>query len=413
MGFMAFAAANFRWLFAGFLLTLSSSFGQTYFISLFAGEIRAEYGLSHGAFGSLYMMATLASAATLLWLGKLADHRRLDLVAGFVIAGLAAASLGMALARDMLLLVTVLYGLRLFGQGMLTHLSLTAMARWYNQQRGRAVSIAGLGIPAGEAVLPAIAVVLMAAVGWRETWMASFAVLMFVACPFAILLLRQSRKPRGHAVADGSDRPVTNDWPRSRVLRDPLFYALLPGLMSPSFMVTGVFFHQVYLVEVKGWDLSLFAAGYSFYAAATVVAGLVAGWVIDRWSAVRVLPTYLVPMGLGLAVLAWTQTPVMAMAFFVLTGLTAGGGSSVLGALWAELYGTAHIGAIRSVAVSAMVLSSALAPGLMGWLIDIGVGIEWQLAAMSAYTLAAAIVFAMMTGVLERRSASLVLHGAA
>ena len=61
MSYLNFLRENARWLAGGFLLTLFSSFGQTFFISLSAGEIRAEYGLSHGTFGTLYMVATLAS----------------------------------------------------------------------------------------------------------------------------------------------------------------------------------------------------------------------------------------------------------------------------------------------------------------------------------------------------------------
>ena len=49
-----------------------SSLGQTFFIA-FSAEIRADLGLSHGAFGSYYALATTLSALTLFWLGKLAD----------------------------------------------------------------------------------------------------------------------------------------------------------------------------------------------------------------------------------------------------------------------------------------------------------------------------------------------------
>src|SRR6056297_2918334 len=49
-----FVRTNAPWLAAGFLLTFASSFGQTFFISVFAGEIRATYGLSHGDWGAIY-----------------------------------------------------------------------------------------------------------------------------------------------------------------------------------------------------------------------------------------------------------------------------------------------------------------------------------------------------------------------
>ncbi|MDG1009877.1 MAG: MFS transporter, partial [Amylibacter sp.] len=48
MGLIFFIRENARWLTAGMLLTFISSFGQTYFISIFASEIQAEFDLSHG-----------------------------------------------------------------------------------------------------------------------------------------------------------------------------------------------------------------------------------------------------------------------------------------------------------------------------------------------------------------------------
>ena len=58
----------------GFLLTFSSSIGQTFFISLFAGEIRSELNISHGMFGTFYSAATLTSALFFLWFGKFTDQ---------------------------------------------------------------------------------------------------------------------------------------------------------------------------------------------------------------------------------------------------------------------------------------------------------------------------------------------------
>ncbi|MEX0310089.1 MAG: MFS transporter, partial [Tateyamaria sp.] len=53
-GILHFLASNRRWLGAGALLTLLSSFGQTFFISIFAAEIQAEFQLGHGAWGAIY-----------------------------------------------------------------------------------------------------------------------------------------------------------------------------------------------------------------------------------------------------------------------------------------------------------------------------------------------------------------------
>ena len=64
-----------------------SSLGQTFFISLFSAEIRADLGLSHGAFGSYYALATTLSALTLFWLGKLADTISVPRLSVMTLAG--------------------------------------------------------------------------------------------------------------------------------------------------------------------------------------------------------------------------------------------------------------------------------------------------------------------------------------
>ncbi len=396
---LAFLRENARWLGAGFLLALSSSFGQTFFIAIFAGELRAAFGLSHGAFGGIYTAATLASAATLVWLGKAADHVRLSWLSAATLCGLAVAAIAMAGVAGPLMLLGVIYGLRLFGQGMLSHLAMTAMGRWYAAQRGRAISVAALGFPAGEAIFPILAVTLMAWLGWRWTWVVAAAALLLLAIPLVVQLLRREPAPAKPADSDrtaAATAPV-RDWTRREVLRDPFFYGLLPGILAPSFILTGVFFHQVHLVETKGWSLAWFAASFMGYAAAVVVTSLIVGWAVDRWSAARLLPAYLLPMALGLVVLAAVDDPLAAPAFMILAGGTAGGAITILSALWAELYGTRNLGAIRALGVAGMVFASALAPGFMGWLIDLGIGLEDQIAGMAAYAFLAAGCFVLLT----------------
>lgn len=390
----------------GFALTFASSAGQTYFISLSGGAVRAELGLSHGGFGTLYTVATTASAVLLIWLGKLAD--RYDLVTlgaacVAVLAGVCAFAMGGAQTWWMLGLA--LFGLRLAGQGMLSHLALTAMGRWFSRERGRALSIAILGFTAGEAVLPFLGALALATWSWRTLWVVAGAVLIGVMLPLA-LLFGALAKGRGlHLPTDGKDSGAdvaARSWTRAQVLRDPRFYALLPGVLAPPFIVTGVLFHQVHLAEQKGWSLPAFAATYPFYAGAatTVVLGL--GFVVDRFGAVRVLPYYLLPIAAGLVLLSVTQSLLGAAVFMALMGASSGGATLVIGALWAELYGVAHLGAIRALAVSLMVFSTALAPGLMGAGIDLGLSIDWQYRILAVYVLVCAAVFAALQPALRR-----------
>ncbi|MCC5959478.1 MAG: hypothetical protein JJU08_09075 [Rhodobacteraceae bacterium] len=95
-----FLRKNLRWLSAGFVLTFVSAFGQTWFISLFAGAIKAEHGLTDGSWGSLYTLATLSAAALMFWRGSLADTIALSRLAPAITGVFALAALGMALAQN-------------------------------------------------------------------------------------------------------------------------------------------------------------------------------------------------------------------------------------------------------------------------------------------------------------------------
>lgn len=404
-----FIAENARWLLAGFLLTFMSGFGQTYFISLFSGEIRGELGLSHGGFGTVYGAATLLSAVSIVWVGRLADISSAALAAVIVSVMLGLAALAMSMVAGPVMLFFAIYGLRLFGQGMMTHLSQTLMGRWFVATRGRALALSGFGFPFSEAIFPIVVVALLALFEWRQVWLIAACILVFVSAPVLWWLLRHNRIPRGTAdAAAGAEgaRASQRQWTRAEVLRDPVFFLLLPAFLAPSFIGTGIFFHQVHLTQYKGWALAWFAGFFPFYAGISVLTALVAGVLVDRWSARRVLPAVLLPQALGAAALGLFDDPLVVPFVMAGLGLTAGMMSTVSGALWPEIYGVRHLGAIRSLAISAMVLSTAAAPFLLGVLIDAGIGFDSQLLGMALYMAAATVLLVHVSRRLLARDAA-------
>ena len=192
----------------GVFMSFLSSFGQTFFISLFGGQIREAFELTHGSFGTIYASGTLASAAVLVWLGRLIDRMALAHFSAVVLGGLAATCLLMGMTWSAGALVLAVFGLRLFGQGLVSHAAVTAMGRYFDAERGRAVSIASLGHTAGEAVFPLLVVATFALVGWRTVWTGA-GVAVLVALPLVFVFLvpgllltflfrkgRGGRKPR-------------------------------------------------------------------------------------------------------------------------------------------------------------------------------------------------------------------------
>lgn len=390
---------------AAFVMMVSSTYGQTYFIAIFAPWLKSELGLTDGGFGSLYTVGTLASAGTLMWVGKYADRFRIRWLAVAVLLSLAAMCLAMSLVQAAWMLLPILFGLRLFGQGLPTHLAITGVGRWYIRRRGRMMSYAVLGFPAGEAVMPIAAVLLISALGWRGTWQVAAAVLCLVSVPLVLFFLRN--EPAHDQAAEDSDGAVVQrEWTRAEVLRSPEFFAVLGGIVTPAFVMTGVFFHQAYLVESKGWSLAWFAGWFPAFAAVSVLMAIVSGWMVDRYGARRLLPYFLLPMVAGVLVLVLTNSFYAVPAFMILGAMTTGSSHTLLGALWAELFGTRHLGAIRSIAVGAQICATALAPGLIGILLDRGVYLESQYLAMAAYGLAAALCLALLGPRLDRLAES-------
>ena len=375
---MTFIRDNARWLTVGVVLTFLSSFGQTFFISIFAGEIRAEYGLSHGDWGAVYAAGTLGSAAVMLWLGLLSDRLRVRVLGPLVLAGLAGACLWMAGNRAGWALPLVIFALRLGGQGMATHVARVAMARWFVAARGRALALATMGFALGEALLPVAVVLLMAAVSWRAVWLvAALATLALI--PLVARLLRRERTPQAHA-ADGTAAGGLSGrhWTRPEVLRGGLFWALLPSLLAPPAFNTAFFFQQVHLCQTKGWDHLDFVALIPVYTGVSLVAMLGAGWAIDRWGSWRWMPLYQLPFAAAFVVLGAGDSLAALFVVFVLIAVMQGGGATLPAAFWAETFGTAHLGAIKALASAVMVLGSALGPGLTGALIDAGIPFEDQ-----------------------------------
>ncbi len=388
-----FILTNTRWLVGGLLLTLCSTFGQTYFISLFSAQIREEFALTHGEFGQLYMLATLASAATLIWLGKVLDHTRIAWVAIGVFAGLALFSLSMGFASSTTALLVTLYGLRLFGQGMMTHTAMTAMGKWYVAARGRAVATAGMGYQLGEGVIPVLVITALGTFYWRHLWFAAVCILLLLA-PVIGLLFHRERIPNS---AEADIAAKGHQWTRTEVLRDPLFYLLCFGILAPAFIGTAHFFHFIHIAEYKNWDTTWASSTYLALALMTITWSLIAGWLIDKFSAKHLLPFFLLPMGAGCLALAVSSAPAALIVFMVLLGISYGLSSSLFGALWPEIYGSKHLGSIRAVSIAIMVLSSALGPGATGTLMDAGVSYNNQLWAMGAYALGCSFLMAMVS----------------
>ncbi|WP_177627766.1 MFS transporter [Parasedimentitalea marina] len=402
MAILAFLRENIRWLSAGVLLTFLSSFGQTYFISLFAGEIREVFQISHGQWGGIYAVGTTASAIAMVWAGGLTDRFRARSIGAIILGLLAGACLFMALNPVWWLLPLVIFCLRFTGQGMTSHVALVAMSRWFIASRGKALSVATLGFAVGQAVLPLIFVALMAVYDWRLLW-GSAAVLVVCGVPILRTLLRTERTPHSMAQSNQSLGMLAQHWTRNQTFRHPLFWFMVPALLGPSAFGTAFFFHQVHFADVKQLPHVELVSMFPFFILVGTVAMVLSGWALDKIGTSRLIPWYQLPLVVAFVIFAFADTySDMLLGFFFLA-LTTGANSTLPNAFWAEFFGTRHLGSIKAMAAAVMVLGSAIGPGITGLGIDLGVGIETQFLWVAGYFVCA--TFMMVIGVARYRSA--------
>lgn len=383
--FIPLIRQEWRLLLFGFVMMFATSPGQTYFIALFSGEIRADLSLSHGEFGAVYSIATMTSAVVLLWTGVLVDRIDLRIFARYAVIGLAIACLALAFSQNIVMLVIAIFLLRQLGQGLMYMTSTTAIVRYLEPNKGKATALSSLGYSFAEASMPSLVILLLLVMSWRQSWML-FAGILAITVPVALHMLLKGHDQRHQQYLTNLDNDEAEtaetkvyrrrQWTRAEVIRDPLFYLFTPGLLAQSLLFTGFMFHQIHLVEEKGWPLVVWGSLYLLYALSTVVMNLIIGALIDRYGAVRLAPFVTIPMGIGLLILSSSDSVFVAVIFMLCMSMSSAAQGTTSAPFFAERYGSKNLGAIKSLGTFMMVLMSAISPAMLGWGIDSGIRMD-------------------------------------
>jgi MFS family permease len=368
--YFSFAFQNWRSLAFGSILIALSSFGQTYYISLFGTGFRATFRLSDGGLGALYGASTVLSALTLTWAGRLIDHTTVRRYTWCVAALLAAACVLAAIAPFGWVLAVCFYLLRLGGQGLMMHTALTCTGRRFPEDAGKALGIIMLGFAFAQAVFPELAVLGIDIIGWRAVWVVGAAVVLG-GVAIATTLIPPAEDSEG---VNPGQRPE----PMAALWRDPRMHLALPVVLASPFIGTGFFFHQARLAQEKGWPLSWLAGWFVAYAIVQATTNIAAGPIIDHIRPKRVLPIFLIPQAGAMLALSLSDSIWVAPIYLVLTGITSAIAGTLATALWVELYGPDMLARVRSTVEAGLIVASGAAPLVMGYLLDLGVPLRIQ-----------------------------------
>jgi len=386
--------SNFKIIIFGFVFTFFSCIGQSFFIGLFNSNIREELNITHSEFGTIYGIATLCSSISLIWLGKKIDDLKLVNYSILVAIFLFFATLFFSFISGMIFLFFGIFFLRLSGQGLMAHTASTAISRYFEKRRGKALSYVWFGMSLGEFLLPILIVYLLSFIYWRDLWIQTSIFILIILPIFSFLMVKDisifSREKENDNIKNKFS--LVKSWTRKEVLRDFKFYTMLPCILAPAFIITGIVINQSFIIESKAWGAYALAKAFMVYAILTVITLFLSGILVDKFTSRRILLYLNLPMLLSLLTLIFFNHPYSAFIFMGLLGISNGLTNVLLSSLWAEIYGVNYLGSIKALTGSLMVFSTALASTVFGILIDFGYSIENIAVLCSIYTVISIII---------------------
>ncbi len=379
--------------------------GQTYSISIFINAYIKKFGWSRSLVSTLYSVATLFAGFMLPFVGRKIDsigHRKVLTVISFF---LGITCLWMSFVFNPIMLFIGFMFLRLLGQGSMTLIPSTLVCQWFERRRGRALSIMTIGGVISSAALPVINNWLINLVGVHFTWIVWAASLIGIMAPVGWFFVKNSPEEM-KLLVDGVDAksPITEkkenktpkiegrvDWTLKAAMKTRTFWLMLFCMTVPSMINTGLTFHMVSIIEEKGLSMAFAASILSITAIMQLPLNFLAGHMVDRVKVHYIrAANYWVLAAAMMAMIIGTSSKVVIL-YAILSAIFNGFNSVTTEALWPNYYGRKHLGSIRSIATTAMVIGSALGPLPFGFAFDLFNGYKEIIIIMMIFPVIASI----------------------
>mgnify|MGYP001459597835 FL=1 len=388
-----FKSLSLKVIIFGFIFTFFSSFGQSFFLGLFNSSIRDALSITHGQFGSIFASATLLSSLVLVWIRKKIDDVNILKFASYVIIFLSTSCFIFSKISSVIFLFIGIFLMRLAGQGLTTHTATTTISRYFEKNRGRALSTCWLGLSLAEFTMPVLIVFLLTFIEWRDIWI-SISILIIIVLPVtAYTLVRNVRlDTREDSSKKDETRRETKQWKRIEVLKDYRFYVICMTMLAMPWIATGTFVYQSFISTSKGWGPYVIAQSFMAYSIFSVITLFVSGFLIDKFSSRRLLIYMNMPLLMATIVLFYFDSSFSSFIFLGLIGISNGLANVLGSSTWAEIYGVKYIGSIKALTTALMVFSTAFGTALFGILIDNGLSIEQIAIVSGAYILCSIIL---------------------
>jgi predicted MFS family arabinose efflux permease len=360
----------------GFIFTFFSSFGQSFFLGLFNAPIRNELGITHGQFGSIYATATIFSSLLFIWAGKKIDDFRLLNYSYFVIILLFFSTLFFSFINNIYFLAVGIFLMRFSGQGLMSHTSSTAISRYFEKSRGKALSAIWFGLSSAEFILPVLIIYFLTIYSWRSVWQ-GISIMVILILPLIInFTIKNINFESREENFENKLKIKIKSWKRNEVLKDYRFYIISSNMLAMPWIFTGMAVYQSFISDSKLWEAYTIPKAFMVYSIASIITLFSSGYLVDKFTSRKLIPIMNIPLLLAMFVLFYSKQEISAYFFLGLVGISNGFGNILGSSTWAEIYGVKYIGSIKALTTAFMVFSTALGTAVFGILIDKSFTIE-------------------------------------
>lgn len=380
-------------------------FGSAYSFSAFVESLQRDFAASRGQISLVFSLAGFLYFGFGVISGPLADRfgsRRLA-VAGMLLTGAGLAAAGVA---QSLLQVYVAYGLGVgLGVGCAYVPAVGAVQRWFVRRRGFASGLAVAGIGVGTLVMPPLASVLIAHVGWRGAYLTLAAIAVVLGAGMSLLIENDPRGrgllPDGDVACDGGRHTgaasAGANGRAGATVREAItsrpFASLYAACLVCSFGVFVPFVHLVPYALDHGVAPSTAVLLLGAIGVGSTAGRFFLGGLADRFG--RRASLLAMFAGMAVALVAWAGAGTVATlaAFALVFGVFYGGWVAVLPAVVMDYFGGRNVSAIIGILYTSVAFGTLIGPAAAGFIYDAGGG---YLVPILASAVANAIAFAIV-----------------
>lgn len=341
---------------------------------VFAKAMGQEFRSGRGKISLAFTIHNLTAALFVPVAGRLVDRYgpRRVLLPFTALLGLILVS-SKLLSADIWQLFLFYFGLGLVsgGAGAMSYTSV--ISRWFDRQRGLALSVMMLGMGWGAIVMPSIAQALVAAFGWRLAYSIFGLAVLLIPLPILMAFLKERPEkmglhPDGAAEGPVSTRAAANEIGLTlpEAANTPTYWIMVCVLFLITASVHACFIHLPAVLTDRGSTAQLAVFASSLLGVGLFIGRVSCGYLLDQFFAPRVAALFFAAVAVGIAILTLSYGISSALVAAPLVGLGLGAEVDIIAYLTSRYFGLRSYGAIFGSIWAVFGVSGGLGAYLMG-----------------------------------------------